>query len=237
MLESNERTLTTMEEELKLGGYRPKTVSSYLGAASRFLRHTDKPTSRLTHKDVRSYMLYLSDERSAAPSTVNQAHFGIRFLYTDVLKKTWRTELKLHKRPERLPIVLNREEIAKLLEATGDRKYRTIWMTLYGSGLRVSEAVQLHVGDIDSEAMRLMVRNGKDNKDRYSILSQGLLEQLRLHWKIYRPAEWLFYGRDREQPLLARTAQRAFQEAQNSVTSSWRLSNSFEMLDLGHLRA
>ena len=208
-----ERTLRKMEEELKLGGYSPTTVSSYHGAASRFLRHTGKPSNKLTHDDVRRYILYLTDKRKAASSTINQTHFAIRFLYKNVLNKGWRTKLSLHKRPERIPIVLSREEIAKLLDATEAPKYKTIWMVLYGAGLRVSEAVRLRVGDIDSDAMRLLVRNGKGGKDRYAPISKGLLEQLRIYWKIYRPHKWLFYGRDPKQPLLSRTVQKAFQEA------------------------
>ena len=211
MKPSLERTLDLMNDELTLAGYSPKTVSSYLGVASRFLRHTDKPTRRLTHDDVRQYMLFLTREKQAASSTINQAHFGIRFLYVRVLKKSWRTELQLHKRPQRVPIVLARDEIDQLLRTATDMKYRTIWMTLYACGLRLSEALRLRVTDIDSKAMRILVRNGKGRKDRYTVLSQSLLEQLRAYWKAYRPKEWMFYGRDRQEHLNLRTVQKTFQ--------------------------
>jgi len=208
-----ERTLKRMEEDLKLAGYSPRTVSSYRGAASRFLRHTGKPVSQVNGGDVRRYFLFLTEEKKAAASTINQEHFGVRFLIRDVLEKRWRQKLRLHKRPRRLPVVLSREEIAALLRATPSLRDRTIWMTLYAAGLRVGEAVQLQLEDIDSAAMRLLVRNGKGRKDRYTVLAPSLLAQLRGYWKVYRPPAWLFFGRDPEQPLLTRTVQRAFKTA------------------------
>ena len=126
-----ERTLERMDEELKLVGYSPKTVSSYRGAAGRFLRHVGKPSNRLTQKDVRGYLLHLADAKYAS-STINQSHFAIRFLYRDVLKKKpWRLEQRLQKRPKRVPIDLARGEVESLLRVTDDLKLKTIWMTLY----------------------------------------------------------------------------------------------------------
>ena len=121
-------------------------------------------------------------------------------------------EQRLHKRPKRVPIVLAREEVEKLFEAATDIRYQTIWMTLYASGLRLSEAARLHVTDIDSKSMRILVRDGKGSKDRYTVLSQSLLEQLRTYYRMYRPVHWLFYGRDRQHPPDLRNLQRVFKE-------------------------
>ena len=207
-----EPTLERMKEELKLAGYSRTTVSSYHGAAGRFLRHVGKSSNRLTHKDVRQYMLHLT-ESGYSSSTINQHHFAIRFLYRDVLKKkAFRMEQRLHKRPKRMPIVLAREEVDKLFKSATDLRCRTIWMTLYSSGLRLSEAARLRISDIDSKAMRILVRNGKGQKDRYTVLSQSLLEQLRTYWKVYRPTDWLFYGSDRQQQPVLRTLQKVFKE-------------------------
>lgn len=207
-----ESTLRRMKEELKLAGYSVATVKTYHGAAGRFLRFAGKSSNRLTHKDVRDYILHLTEAKYSS-STINQHHFAIRFLFRDVLKKkAWRLEQRLRKRPKRVPIVLAREEVERLFEAATDLRYQTIWMTLYASGLRLGEATRLRISDIDSNAMRILVRNGKGQKDRYTVLSESLLEHLRTYWKAYRPTDWLFYGRDRQHPPVLRTLQKVFKE-------------------------
>lgn len=207
-----ESTLKLMKEELKLTGYSPRTVITYHDAARRFLRHVGKPSNRLAHKDVREYILSLIEAKYSS-STIKQAHFAIRFLFDAVLQKEpWRLDRPLGKRPKRVPIVLTREEVDKLFEAAADVRYQTIWMTLYASGLRLSEAARLRVTDIDSKAMRLLVRDGKGQKDRYTVLPVSLLEQLRIYYRMYRPTEWMFYGTDRQKPPVLRTLQKVFKE-------------------------
>ncbi len=208
-----EATLERMTEELTLEGYAETTVKTYRSGAGKFLLHADKPSNRLTRNDARKYMLHLAKEKYSS-STINQHHFAIRFLFRKVLKKkAFRMEQRLHKRPKRVPIVLAREEIDAMLSATSDLQEKTIWMTLYSTGLRLSEALRLQVTDIDSKDMRLLVRNGKGRKDRYTVLSQSLLLQLRSYYRVYHPEEWLFYGRDRQHTLVLRSVQRAFKEA------------------------
>ncbi len=210
-----EATSKRMKEELKLAGYSPTTIKTYHSAGRRFLQHASKPSNRLTHEDVRQYMLRLV-EADYSSSTINQHHFAIRFLFKKVLKKkAWRMEQRLHKRPKRMPIVLAREEIGKLFEAATDVHYQTIWMTLYATGLRLSEAARLRLPDIDSKAMRLLVRNGKGQKDRYTVLPLSLLDQLRTYYRVYRPADWFFYGRSRQHPPVLRTLQKTFKEDKN----------------------
>ena len=208
-------TLKRTKEELKLAGYSRATVRTYHSAIRRFLLHASKPGNRLTHDDVRRYMLDMT-EAGYSSSSINQHHFAIRFLFQKVFKKkAWRMELRLHKRPKKVPVVLAREEVDKLLEAATDLRYQTIWMTLYSSGLRLSEAARLRVTDIDSKAMQILVCNGKGRKERYTVLSRSLLEQLRTYYRVYRPDEWLFYGRDRQHPPDLRTLQRTFKEDKN----------------------
>ena len=208
-------TLKLAKEELMLTDYRPSTERTYHSAIRCFLKHASKPSHRLTHGDVRRYLLKMT-KKGYSSSSINQHHFAIRFLFIRVLKKEgFRIEQPLHKRPKRLPIVLAREEVDRLFEAATDLGYQTIWMTLYSSGLRLSEAARLRVSDIDSKAMQILVRDGKGGKDRYTVLSRSLLEQLRISYRQYRPDEWLFYGSDRQHPPVLRTLQKVFKEDKN----------------------
>ena len=117
------------------------------------------------------------------------------------------------KRSGRLPEPLSRSEIAKLLDATRNTKHRVLLMTAYGGGLRVSELVHLQPHDIHSERMLIRVNQGKGRKDRYTLLSPRLLEELRTYWREYRPQRWLFSGKDGSLPLPVGTVQKIFSAA------------------------
>jgi site-specific recombinase XerD len=112
-----------------------------------------------------------------------------------------------------LPVVLTEAEVGQLLAATRTGRDRVILMTLYSAGLRLREALLLQVEDIDSQAMKIFVRAGKGGKERYVMLSQRLLEELRGYFRQTRPKKWLFYGADRDQPIHPRTVQRIFKTA------------------------
>lgn len=104
-----------------------------------------------------------------------------------------------------------RQSYAKALEALNQNK--CVLMTVYGSGLRLSEVAGLKVSDIDSKNMRIFIRQGKGKKDRYAILSQKSLEILREYWKVYKPKDWLFEGREKGTPLARRSTQDLFYNA------------------------
>ena len=112
-----------------------------------------------------------------------------------------------------LPAVLSKEEVKRLLESTSNRKHRIALMTAYSAGLRISETAHLKIGDIDSELMQIHVVKGKGNKDRYTILSLKLLEELREYYKREKPKEWLFPGQNKIEPINQSTLQRAFKES------------------------
>lgn len=117
------------------------------------------------------------------------------------------------KQEKKLPVILSREEVARVFQTVENLKHRTILMTLYATGLRISEAFSLELPDIDRSRMLLRVRQGKGKKDRYVPLSETLLEQLRSYWRHYRPGSWLFPGQDPRQPLEKSSIQRGCQEA------------------------
>ena len=114
---------------------------------------------------------------------------------------------------EKLPVVLSPTEVAAVFAATHNLKHRTILMTIYAGGLRVSEVTHLRVADIDSQRQVICVRQGKGRKDRQGMLSPKLLEALRIYWKSYRPTVWLFPGESPERPVSSETVWRVCRQA------------------------
>lgn len=198
-----------MEEELKLGGYSERTIKAYIGAVCNFAKFYNRPPEQMGAEEVRSYLVYLAETKKLAGSSINQAVCAIRFFYLRVLHRPCEVEpIRYSKRRRKLPVVLTEAEVVKLLAAAPTARDRAILMTLYAAGLRLREALLLQVGDIDSKAMRIFVRAGKGGKERYVMLSQRLLEELRHYFRQARPKLWLFYGAHRDEPIHPRTVQK-----------------------------
>jgi integrase len=128
-----------------------------------------------------------------SPESVNTFVSAAQFLYLNTLEMPWTSEyFPRVKRPLKLPVVLSQEEILQFFDHIDGVKHRAALMTCYGAGLRISEAVALRVGDVDSTRMLIRVVQGKGGKDRYAMLSPRLLEVLRRYWRLYRPPDYLF---------------------------------------------
>ena len=158
-----------------------------------------------------------SSKRKLAPASVRLSYNGIRFLYLQVLD--WPAldlEVSLPKRPQRIPGLLTRAEVAAILAACPNARYRAMLTLCYGCGLRLSEVLAVRVADIDGERRLLRVEQGKGAKDRLVPLSPTLLEHLRAYWRLYRPADWLFAGRTGE-PLSPTSLQKAFTQAKRQA--------------------
>ena len=139
----------------------------------------------------------------------NQTVCALRFFYHHILHRDWMIEyIPYPRREDKLPVVLSPAEVAAVFEAAHNLKHRTILMTIYAAGLRVSEVTHLRVSDIDSQRQVICVRQGKGRKDRQVMLSPKLLEVLRLYWKSYRPKVWLFAGESPERPVSNETVWR-----------------------------
>lgn len=199
-----------MEEELKLRGCSPRTQKAYLEWVARFARHHRQAPEQVGEEQVRSYLLYLLEDQKLSRSTLVQALCALKFFYNHVLHRPCEVEdLRFpRQQKKKLPRVLSESEVRRLLETAGNLKDQVILMTLYGSGLRLSELIHLQVNDIDSGKMQIRVRQGKGGKDRNVVLSQTLLDALRRYFRQYRPVKWLFYGRTPQQPIDDRAVQR-----------------------------
>ena len=205
-----------MIEDMQVRNLSPHTQDSYVRQVAQFARHFDKSPEELGPVDIRSYQVYLANEKKLAPGSILIAVAALRFVYRVTLQKEWLFEdiIPAPKKPQTLPVVLSPEEALRFLESVHLLKHRAILTTCYAAGLRVSEAVRLRPTDIDSRRMVIRVEQGKGQKDRYVMLSPVVLEVLREYVKIDRPYHWLFpAGHRGDRHITTRTIQEAVNQA------------------------
>src|SRR5215207_3763261 len=207
-----------MIEDMRLRNLAPRTIQVYVERVATFARHFGKSPERLGTVEIRSYLVYLVQEKRASWSYYNQALCALRFLYGVTLGKDWVLEsIACPKQEMKLPVVLSPAEVAQFFRAITGLRHRAILMTAYAAGLRVSEVVALRVDDIDSRRMLIRVRQAKGRKDRYVMLSPRLLEILRQYWKAARPTGYLFPGQAPETPLNARTVHQVCRDVRQAA--------------------
>lgn len=182
-----------MQRDLQIRGYSIETQKAYLGHVRCFVRHFGRPPDQLTLENVNEYQHHLTKRGDLSGKSINVYVCALRFFYKTTLQRDWDFDrIPYQKTGRRLPVVLSQEEVAAMLDGTKELRPRVILMTMYGAGLRVSEAAHLRSKDIDGQRMTIRVEQGKGRKDRYTILSERLLDTLRCYWKRYRPKGWLF---------------------------------------------
>lgn len=204
-----------MIEDIQVRNLSPHTQASYLQQVSLFARHFHTPPERLGPEEIRTYQVYLTNEKKLAPSSILTAVAALRFLYKVTLKKDWRFDeiIPAPKKPQTLPVVLSPEEVVTFLGGVASRKHRVILTTCYAAGLRISEAVRLTLPAIDSARMVVRVEQGKGQKDRYVMLSPKLLDILRDWWRVERPGHWLFPGDRPGRPISKDAVEHACRQA------------------------
>ena len=185
-----------MIEDLQMRNLSPHTQTAYIQQVSRFARYFSKSPDQLGPEEIRTYQIYLTNEKKLTTNSIIVAISALRFLYKITLKKNWSLDevIPTPQKPQKLPVVLSSEEVLHFLNCVRIRKHRVILTTCYAAGLRISEAIALTPAAIDSKRMVIRVEQGKGQKDRYTMLSPKLLEILRAWWLIERPKDWLFPG-------------------------------------------
>lgn len=190
-----------MDETMVLRGFSPKTRSAYVCRVRGLAQYYRRSPDGISNEDVERYLLHLLQERGLSYSTCNQALSAARFLFEQVLgRPPDALRIPSPKVPQRLPEILSREEMVRLIEAATELKHKAVLMTTYSGGLRVSEVCRLKVTDIDIDRMMIRVEQGKAKKDRSTLLSERLLRLLRRYGVVYRPTDWLFTKRDGSGP-------------------------------------
>jgi integrase/recombinase XerD len=219
-----------MIDDMRMRKLSDKTQRHYIRAVRQFSGFLGRSPDSASVEDLRRYQLHLVD-RGISPISLNAAITGLKFFFEVTLDHG---ELMYKMQPVRLPrtlpVVLSREEVARLIAAAGNLKHQTALSVAYGAGLRASEVVALKVGDIDSGRMTLRIEQGKGGKDRYAMLPPVLLERLRAWWRVARAqgkmldGGWLFPGLNPIESLSTRQLNRAVHAAARAAKIDKRVS-------------
>ena len=179
---------------LRLNGLQPKTIEAYSRAIRRVGNYFDSQIFNLSSDQLLDYFNDLLD--SSSWSTVKLDLYGLKFFYTKVLDKTW-DDIPLVKPPKtkKIPNILTIEQLSQLFDATVVLSYKVFFFTIYSMGLRLGEGINLTIGDIDSESMRVHIREAKGNKDRLVPLPEKTLQLLQDFWRVHRHPDFIFPSR------------------------------------------
>ena len=186
---TNEQVIKKMKEDMRMRNFAKYTYDSYLGKTKDIMKYFGgKKLEEVTTEELREFLLkYLKDERKLSDRSINYYNSVIRFIYEVTLDKVLnKKQLPMRKQKKEIYKVLTKEELSTFFNCIDNFKFKTIFMLVYGSGLRIGEVANLRVEDIESKKMRIFVREGKGNKERYTILPRQSLEMLRTYWSKYR---------------------------------------------------
>lgn len=198
-------------KDLIMRGFTESTIKNYLLVAGEFEKFVSLPPTLFEEKHAVDFLYDCIINRKLKEDTVNYKNSIIKLLFVVTLNKEWNNlKVPRMKRRKTLPIVLSKSEVKEFLDSIDDLRYKTIFSIIYSGGLRLNEVRNLKVTDIDSNAMKIIVRDGKGKKDRHTLLARNTLMLLREYWKTYKPKDYLFLGKDGIKPLGLRAIQLAF---------------------------
>lgn len=206
------------ENHLILSRLSAKTQEAYLKAVEGLAFFYNQSPDKLSNEQIQQYLLYLIRDRKLQWSSCNVAFSGLHCFYKKFLKRD-KTEFNIPPRPRqrKLPEILSQNEVKQLIDAGKDVRHRALLMLTYGSGLRVGELVKLKPDHIEADRMLVRVEQAKGRKDRYTLLSQKALDQLRIYGKHFVPGQWLFYGHHKTAPISTATAQKIYYRAKKAA--------------------
>ena len=219
-----------MIDDMRMCKLSEKTQLQYIRAVRRLAAFLGRSPDTVAVEDLRRYQLHLVDH-GTSPVSINAAITGLKFFFDVTLdRRDLISKMRPVRVPHKLPVVLSREEAARLIAAAGNLKHQTALSVAYGAGLRASEVVALKVTDIDSQRMTLRIEQGKGSKDRYAMLPPVLLERLRGWWRVARAqgkmldGGWLSPGQNPIESLTCRQLNRAVHAAAQAANIDKRVS-------------
>ena len=213
-----------MIEDMTVRHFLEKTQKDYVRHVKNLAAFLHRSPDTATAEDMRLYQLHLT-KNGVRPPTINSAISALRFFFSVTIDRPDVTKpLTFVGEPRKIPVVLNPEEVARLLEAAPGPKHKAALSVAYGAGLRVSEVASLKISDVDSKRMLLRIEQGKGRKDRLAMLSPQLLELLRDWWRIARPKAWLFPGQNPVNHIRVRQLNRAVHAAADMAKITKRVT-------------
>jgi len=207
-----------MIRAMQLREFSPRTQEAYVAAVTGLAKYCNKSPDKIVQEEIENYLLHLRQDLKRSSSTCNVVISGLRFFYEHTIKnESVRLRLPPRKKTKRLPEVLSREDVNRVITNPANIKHRVILMTAYSAGLRVSELVSLRQKHIDSSRMVIRIEQGKGKKDRYTIFSQRLLKELRVYYKACRPENWLFPAKNSIRHISISSAQHIYYKAKKKA--------------------
>jgi integrase/recombinase XerD len=206
--------LKNLETELKIRGFSQKTLSAYIFHNQKFLDFIKKKPEEITGDDIKSYIAYLMSDKSYKPSSVNLALCCLKFYYEKILEKDIFKKIDTPKPEKKIPTVLTKNEIKQMIQITKNKKHKLLIEFLYSSGLRVSEAVNMKIDELNFDEKIGTVRSGKGKKDRLIILSSNLVDHLKKYIEKKKDANpYVFPAKSEDKPITIRQAQKIIKKA------------------------
>ena len=198
---------------MRTRNYSQRSIATYVRLLHSLEEYHNCSVDEISIDQVKDFLQYSIETKKVSVSCINQLISAVRILQQDVLGKSWESiRIKRPRGIKKLPVVLSKEEVKSMIETTRNLKHRVILAVIYSAGLRISELISLRPSDIDSDRKQIRVL-GKGNKYRYTLLSENTLDMLRMYWRAYRPARFLFEGQRKGEPVSKSTIQKVFKNA------------------------
>lgn len=209
--------LYDLQKELTIRKYSSSSIKVYVYHNRKFLTFIGKPPEKVNNYDIKEYLFNLVNKEKAGASIISITINALKFYYGKVLGKKFIYDIKSPKKDKKLPVVLSQQEVQRLLSKITNLKHLAIIMLIYSAGLRVSEASNIKLKDIDIDRKLIHIKDAKGRKDRTTLLSDSFLGIYNKYLNSYNPKDWLFEGQEPNSHIAIRTIQKIFERAKNDA--------------------
>lgn len=205
-----------MVQEMRVRDFSLRTIEAYVAAVRGVTKHYGRAPDTLTDEEIHQYLIHVREQRQLAASTCQQIRYGLKFFYEVTVRRPRASlSVPVARQPQKLPEILSRQEVTRIIESTRTLRYRLLLMVTYGGGLRLSEVIHLRHSDLDRERRLMRVEQGKGKKDRYTLLPTRVIREFDHYAAVYGPlGPWVFGStKAPERPMHSSTPQKVYYAA------------------------